>query len=243
MRLIRKDLMRFGLRWETLVQGRQLKFWTLTDMERRGKDSLRLEAPSLDDEVKETIDELGTDIAPGSNGFPYVLYKICWHFLKSDVMQVVMEFNDKGFLDWRLNTTFVTLIPKGAQGLEVYRPISLLRSVYKIITKVLAMRLKMIMGMNGLGGFLQVNIMVNDGWGLHEEGLLEEDKGWRWCGGGLLLFCYLHKYAKAIEDSEKAIALDPNFSKVYNHLGYVYCAQGKYRDAIDKGFAKGLYEM
>ncbi|KAF9599418.1 hypothetical protein IFM89_036998 [Coptis chinensis] len=53
-------------------------------------------------------------------------------------------------------------------------------------------------------------------------------------------FYRLHKYVEATEDAEKSIHIDPNFSKVYDLLGLIYCAQGKYHDAIDQGFVKAL---
>ncbi|GLJ40361.1 hypothetical protein SUGI_0830220 [Cryptomeria japonica] len=48
------------------------------------------------------------------------------------------------------------------------------------------------------------------------------------------------KYIEAIEDCNKSIQLDPCYSKAYSRLGLVYYAQGKYHDAIQKGFKKAL---
>jgi hypothetical protein len=47
-----------------------------------------------------------------------------------------------------LNATFVSLIPKKADAMEVkdFRPISLVGGVYKIIFKVLVNRLKLVLG-------------------------------------------------------------------------------------------------
>ena len=47
-----------------------------------------------------------------------------------------------------MNATFIFLIPKKSDAVEVrdFRPISLIGGVYKIIAKVLANRLKMVLG-------------------------------------------------------------------------------------------------
>ncbi|KAF8085090.1 hypothetical protein N665_0681s0013 [Sinapis alba] len=46
--------------------------------------------------------------------------------------------------------------------------------------------------------------------------------------------------SKAIKDCLKSIEIDPNYSKAYSRLGLAYYAQGKYGDAIEKGFKKAL---
>ena len=47
-----------------------------------------------------------------------------------------------------LNVTFVSLIPKKVEAMEIkdFRPISLVGGVYKIISKVLAARMTTILG-------------------------------------------------------------------------------------------------
>lgn len=57
------------------------------------------------------------------------------------------ELQDGEILDCKLNFIFTALIPKveGSQGMEDFRPISLLRSMYKVITKVLAGRMRKVL--------------------------------------------------------------------------------------------------
>ena len=52
------------------------------------------------------------------------------------------------FFEKSLNATFINLIHKvgGAVDLKDFRPISLVGSVYKILTKVLASRLRKVVG-------------------------------------------------------------------------------------------------
>ncbi|KAL0314314.1 UNVERIFIED_CONTAM: Small glutamine-rich tetratricopeptide repeat-containing protein [Sesamum angustifolium] len=51
-------------------------------------------------------------------------------------------------------------------------------------------------------------------------------------------YTQIHRYADAVQDCLKSIEINPNYSKAYSRLGFAYYAQGKYRDAIDKGFKK-----
>jgi hypothetical protein len=62
-------------------------------------------------------------------------------------MAVCQEFYEQGFFEKSLNATFICLIPKkpGAIELKDFRPISLVGSVYKIIAKVLANKLSLVL--------------------------------------------------------------------------------------------------
>lgn len=63
-------------------------------------------------------------------------------------MEVVRELQENGFLNWRLNNTFISLIPKkeGENSSGDFCHISLFSGAYKIIAKVLALKLKTVMG-------------------------------------------------------------------------------------------------
>lgn len=62
-------------------------------------------------------------------------------------MNVFHEFYARGKFERSLNASFITLIPKKARvvGIKDFRPISLVSNVYKIISKVLASRLKVVL--------------------------------------------------------------------------------------------------
>ena len=63
-------------------------------------------------------------------------------------MQVFEELHSQNAVFRSLNATFLVLIPKKEEANDVqdFRPISLVGSLYKIIAKVLANRLKIVMG-------------------------------------------------------------------------------------------------
>ena len=64
--------------------------------------------------------------------------------MKSDVLAMFEEFYQLSKFEKSLNATFLALIPKknSASNIRDFRPISLVESVYKILAKVLANRLK-----------------------------------------------------------------------------------------------------
>jgi hypothetical protein len=88
------------------------------------------------------------DKAPGLDGFSMAFFQKCWEVLKVDIMAVFKEFHRRGKFEKSFNATFVSLIPKKARAVEIkdFRPISLVGGVYKIISKVLANRLKSVLG-------------------------------------------------------------------------------------------------
>ena len=88
------------------------------------------------------------DKAPGPDGFTMAFWKFAWDFVKEDVMSFFREFHDHNKFVKSLNITFLVLIPKkvGAEDLRDFRPISLVGSLYKWLAKVLANRLKKVVG-------------------------------------------------------------------------------------------------
>jgi len=62
-------------------------------------------------------------------------------------MKVFHDFHDSGKFKRSLNATFLAPIPKilGAVNRKDFRPINLMDSIYKIIAKILANRLKMVL--------------------------------------------------------------------------------------------------
>ncbi|KAK1302674.1 hypothetical protein QJS10_CPB12g00628 [Acorus calamus] len=84
------------------------------------------------------------DGSPGPDGFHVGFFQKCWETIKRDLIEAVQEFFHCGKLLGQLNTSFISLIPKcsNADSLDLFRPISLCGSVYKLITKILATRLQ-----------------------------------------------------------------------------------------------------
>jgi hypothetical protein len=98
--------------------------------------------------VWEVVQETNRDKASGPDGFSMAFFQKSWGVLKKDIMVVFLEFHNSSQFERSLNATFVSLIPKKAEAVEAkdFRPISLVGGVYKIISKVLANRLKSVLG-------------------------------------------------------------------------------------------------
>ena len=85
--------------------------------------------------------------ALGPDGMSPIFYQKYWDVVDYDVVNCVLGALNSGLLPCSLNETFICLIPKVAspQKISEFRPISLCNVVYKIISKVLANRLKKIL--------------------------------------------------------------------------------------------------
>lgn len=82
--------------------------------------------------------------SPGPDGFTVLFFQKMWGVIKEDLCKVLEEFYHNGVINGSNNETFICLIPKKSNSCKVtnFRPISLVTSLYKIISKVLASRLR-----------------------------------------------------------------------------------------------------
>ncbi|KAL4355323.1 hypothetical protein GQ457_06G003800 [Hibiscus cannabinus] len=97
-----------------------------------------------EEEIKNVVFSMGSSKAPGPDGFPGSFYHSFWDIIKVDLIAMVSHFFNFGFLDYELNKTNIVLIPKVKNPCEAhhFRPISLCNFSMKVITKILASRLK-----------------------------------------------------------------------------------------------------
>ncbi len=85
--------------------------------------------------------------SPGIDGLPVEFFKEFWSELGEDLLSVLNESLTEGFLPLSCRRAVITLLPKkgNLQEIKNWRPVSLLCSDMKILSKVLANRLKEVM--------------------------------------------------------------------------------------------------
>lgn len=99
------------------------------------------------EEVKAAFFSLPRNKASGPDGYSSEFFCSCWSFIGVEVTEAVLEFFSSGKLLKQWNATNLVLIPKipNAATMSDFRPISCLNTVYKVISKLLAGRLKAIL--------------------------------------------------------------------------------------------------
>lgn len=103
--------------------------------------------PVGDHEIKATAFQMGALKAPGSDGFPGLFFQKFWEVIQGDTCAAIKSFFSGNYVLKKLNHTNIVLVPKvpHPETLPQFRPISLCNFSVKIISKVMANRLKKIL--------------------------------------------------------------------------------------------------
>ncbi|GJW06163.1 RNA-directed DNA polymerase, eukaryota [Tanacetum coccineum] len=98
------------------------------------------------EEIRSAVWNCGDNKSPGPDGYTFEFFKKYWRFIGSDFCEAVEHFFKFEAFAKGCNSSFITLIPKkmDAKFVTDFRPISLIGCVYKVVTKILANRLAMV---------------------------------------------------------------------------------------------------
>eukprot|EP00253_Pinus_taeda_P036365 PITA_36365 len=99
------------------------------------------------EEVEEVMKDMPNGKAPGPDGFTIDFFKACWEIVRLDMWEVAEDSRKSSSILKSLNSTFIALIPReeAAYNPSKFWPIALYNFLYKIISKVMANRLKPIL--------------------------------------------------------------------------------------------------
>jgi len=111
-------------------------------------DKESLQRAFTEEEVVKALFYCCGDKAPGPDGMSMAFLQSNWDTVRLEVMGMFSEFFSSGKFVRSLNATFIGLIPKkaNAENIRDFRPISLVGCIYKLLSKVLALRLRGVIG-------------------------------------------------------------------------------------------------
>lgn len=112
------------------------------------EEVLSLNKPFLATEVEVAIRSMGKYKAPGPDGYQPIFYQSCWEVVGNSVIRFALDFFSSGILPPQTNDALVVLIPKvpKPERMNQFRPISLCNAIFKMITKMMVLRLKKVIG-------------------------------------------------------------------------------------------------
>nr|GFB93343.1 RNA-directed DNA polymerase, eukaryota [Tanacetum cinerariifolium] len=89
------------------------------------------------EEIRLAVWNCGENKSPGPDGYSFEFFRKYWNLVGSDLCDAVEHFFETGSFPNGYNSSFVALISKitDAKFVKDFRPISLIGSVYKVVTK------------------------------------------------------------------------------------------------------------
>ena len=99
------------------------------------------------DEVRQALFQMHPSKSPGPDGMSPFFFQKYWNIVGSDVTEAILSVLNSGHMLRKMNYTHIVLIPKknDPKQMSDYRPISLGNVVSRVLSKVLANRLKIIL--------------------------------------------------------------------------------------------------
>ena len=109
------------------------------------EDKVNVEKEITMEDLKHVVYKSKNNKSPGPDGFSNEFYKFFWPQIQILLLQLMNYYRDKGELNKQQIGGVITCIPKGGKirnDLKNWRPITLLNSIYKFFSGILAERIK-----------------------------------------------------------------------------------------------------
>ncbi|XP_074308855.1 uncharacterized protein LOC141643553 [Silene latifolia] len=107
-----------------------------------------LKEPYTGADVLDALNQMHPQKAPGPDGMNALFFQTYWHIVGASVIKGCLAILNGDGISEEINMTHIVLIPKKkeASSMAEFRPISPCNVIYKIVSKVLANRLKRFLG-------------------------------------------------------------------------------------------------
>ena len=158
------------------------------------------------EEVWRALKQMHPTKSPGPDGMSPIFYQRYWDIVGPHVVNYVLNTLRTGIMPNGLNDTYICLIPKGncPQMITEFRPISLCNVIYKLVSKVLANRLKRVLPE-----------VICDAQSVFVPGRQITDNV-------LVAFEVMHCINKKRKGKKGLMAIKLDMSKAYNYVEWAY---------------------
>ena len=158
------------------------------------------------EEVWNALQQLHPTKSPGPDGISPIFFKNYWDIVGVEVVNCVLNALNSGSMPCGINDTFICFIPKvkSPQKITEFRPISLCNVIYKIMSKILANRLKRIL-----------LVVIDESQSAFVPGRLITDNV-------LVAFETLHCINQRNKGKEALVAIKLDMSKAYDRVELAY---------------------
>ena len=113
-----------------------------------GEEQEVCEGPLTETEISAVIKTFKNNKSPGTDGLPIEFYKVFWNEIKDLLINSINFAYENGNLSISQRQGLITLLPKKDKdplNLKNWRPISLLNTDSKIVTKCLSHRMRRVL--------------------------------------------------------------------------------------------------
>ena len=113
-----------------------------------GAEKTELEKKITLEEISNSLKNTRNNVASRTGGFSGAFYKVIWCYMKKVVLGAIHQIFEDKQLTVSLRLGMIAIIPKGSKDrryITNWRPLTLLETLYKLLSSTLAQRLKLVL--------------------------------------------------------------------------------------------------